>query len=164
MNTHWIENEVSQRLFSRSIEGNRQVHLAITCSSSLGQYLSSIRYLLLVYVSIHIHSQHPKPYKRIINELLSTETEKDTKKKEKKEDKTDKVTKTKFTIKKGDVTQDIADTLVDKKILSKGERDKFIKYLEDNDYSPYIQLGTFEVTSEMSIKELAETVTTYPGD
>lgn len=76
MNTHWIENEVSQRLFSRSIEGNRQVHLAITCSSSLGQYLSSIRYLLLVYVSIHIHSQHPKPYKRIINELLSTETEK----------------------------------------------------------------------------------------
>lgn len=92
------------------------------------------------------------------------EKEKDTKKKEKKEDKTDKVTKTKFTIKKGDVTQDIADTLVDKKILSKGERDKFIKYLEDNDYSPYIQLGTFEVTSEMSIKELAETVTTYPGD
>ncbi|MEI3611702.1 hypothetical protein [Pseudogracilibacillus sp. SO30301A] len=102
-------------------------------------------------------------------EEKSKEKEKDTKKKDDKEKETkkkkeDKVKKVKFTIKKGDVTEDIADTLVDKKILKKDERDKFIKYLEDNDYSPYIQLGTFEVTSEMNIKELAETVTTYPKD
>lgn len=84
------------------------------------------------------------------------------KEKEKEEENTEEVIKAKFTIKEGDVTPDIADILIEKKIID--DRDKFIKYLEDNDYSPYIQLGTFEVTSDMSLKELAETVTTYPGD
>src|SRR5699024_12554084 len=61
-------------------------------------------------------------------------------------------------------TPDIADKLIDKKIIDKDEGDKFIEYIEDNDYSDYIQLGTFKVDSEMSMKDLAETFTTYPGD
>lgn len=89
---------------------------------------------------------------------------KDTKKAEKEEaeDDKEKVIKAKFTTKSGVVSQDIADILVEKKIIKDSK--KFAKYLEDNDYSPYIQLGTFEVNSDMSFKELAETVTTYPGD
>lgn len=90
--------------------------------------------------------------------------DKDTKDKDKKKDdkKKDKVIKAKFTTKDGVVTQDIADILVEKKIID--DRQKFLDYLEDNDYSPYIQVGTFEVNSDMSMKELAEVITTYPGN
>ncbi len=83
-------------------------------------------------------------------------------KKDESADDKDKVIKAKFTTKSGVVSQDIADILVEKKIIE--DRQKFVDYLEDNDYSPYIQLGTFEVNSDMTFKELAETVTTYPGD
>lgn len=87
-----------------------------------------------------------------------------TKKKKKKEtkDKKDKVVKTKFTTKDGVVTQDIADILYEKKIIK--NKKKFLDYLDDNDYSPYVQIGTFEVSSDMSMKELAEIITTYPGN
>jgi len=78
---------------------------------------------------------------------------------EKEEEEVKKVT---FTTEAGVVSQDIADILIEKKVID--DRQKFLDYLEDNDYSPYIQLGTFEVTTDMSFKELAETVTTYPGD
>lgn len=60
------------------------------------------------------------------------------------------------------MTQDIADTLIEKKIID--DRQEFLDYLDDNDYSAYIQIGTFEVNSDMSLKELAEVVTTYPGN
>lgn len=89
---------------------------------------------------------------------------KDTDKKDKKKDdeKKDKVVKAKFTTKDGVVTQDIADILIDKKIID--DRQKFLDYLDDNNYSPYIQIGTFEVDSDMSMKEIAEIITTYPGN
>lgn len=87
---------------------------------------------------------------------------KDKKDKKDKKEKKDKVKKVTFTTEEGVVSQDIADTLIENDIID--DRQKFIDYLEDNDYSPYIQLGTFEVTSDMNFKELAEVVTTYPGD
>jgi|SRR5699024_5793148 len=85
---------------------------------------------------------------------------KDKKKKDKKKKEKDK--KVKFTIKEGYVTSDIADLLIEKKVID--DRQKFIDYMEDNDYSPSIQLGTFEVKSDASLKDLAETITTYPGE
>ncbi len=88
--------------------------------------------------------------------------DKDKKDKKKDDDKKDKVIKAKFTTKDGVVTQDIADILVDKKIID--DRQKFLDYLDDNNYSPYIQIGTFEVDSDMSMKEIAEIITTYPGN
>lgn len=36
---------------------------------------------------------------------------------------------------------------------------KFNDYLEDNDYSKYVQIGTFELTSDMTFNEVAETIT-----
>lgn len=93
------------------------------------------------------------------------EDEKKDKESESKEDKEeDKVIKASFKTESGVVSEDIADSLVEKKIIKENEHDKFVKYLEDNDYSKYIQLGTFEVSSDMDFKELAETVTTYPGN
>jgi len=78
------------------------------------------------------------------------------------EDKKDDVVKATFTTEDGVVTQDIADILVDEEIID--DRQEFLDYLDDNDYSPYIQIGTFKVSSDMSKKELAEVITTYPGD
>lgn len=86
---------------------------------------------------------------------------KDSKKKKDKKKKDD-VKKAKITIKSGDVLADIAEQLADKKIIK--NKQKFIDYLEDSDYSSKIQLGTFEVNSDMSMKEIAKTLTTYPGD
>lgn len=89
----------------------------------------------------------------------------DDKEKSEKKDKKDD-TKVKATIKTDDgvVTQDIADMLVEEKIIKDKEKQEFLDYLDDNDYSPYIQIGKFKVDSNMSMKELAEAFTTYPGD
>jgi len=67
-----------------------------------------------------------------------------------------------FKTETGIVSQEIADILYDNKIID--DRDKFANYLEDNGYSSKIQIGTFEVTSDMSHKELAEVITTFPGN
>lgn len=80
----------------------------------------------------------------------------------KKEDDKDDIIKAKFTTKDGVVTQEVADILVDEKIIK--DRQKFLKYMDDNGYSEYLQVGTFEVSSDMSMKELAEVITTYPGN
>lgn len=95
-------------------------------------------------------------------------TDDKTDKKDKKEDKDkkdkDKKVKATITTDDGVVTQEIADKLVEENIIKDKEKQKFLDYLDDNDYSPYIQIGKFKVDSEMSMKELAETFTTYPGN
>src|SRR5699024_1955715 len=70
------------------------------------------------------------------------------------EDEEDEVVKASIKVDENTYTPDIADKLIDKKIIDKDEGDKFIEYIEDNDYSDYIQLGTFKVDSEMSMKDL----------
>lgn len=86
-----------------------------------------------------------------------TEKDNDTDKKEKKTPK--KVT---INVEQGFVSQDIAQLLVDEGIID-NESD-FVNYMEDNGYSPYIQIGKFTVNSDMNNKQLAETLTTYPGN
>src|SRR5699024_11033702 len=66
-----------------------------------------------------------------------------------------------ITVKEGFVSQDIGEALKDKDIIK--DSSDFVKYMEDNGYSAYIQIGKFKVNSDMSLKELAETLTTYPG-
>src|SRR5699024_790625 len=63
---------------------------------------------------------------------------KDNNKKSKDKDDKDDVVKATVKTKSSIVSQEIADDLVDKKIIKKKERDKFANYLEDNDYSGYI--------------------------
>ncbi|MFD2133556.1 hypothetical protein ACFSKI_20265 [Pseudogracilibacillus auburnensis] len=100
------------------------------------------------------------------------ETKKDSKKKKSKktknddadkdkEDDKDEVKKATFTTKEGVVSQDIADILVENEIID--DRQKFLDYLDDNGYSTRLQIGKFKVNSDMSHKELAEVITTYPG-
>ncbi|ASN05227.1 hypothetical protein [Virgibacillus necropolis] len=36
---------------------------------------------------------------------------------------------------------------------------EFNQYLEENDYSQYVQIGTFDLTSDMTLNEIAETIT-----
>lgn len=79
-----------------------------------------------------------------------------------KDDEKDEVKKVTITVSQGDVSQDIAKKLVDNDIIE--DAFEFVQYLEDNNYSPYIQLGSFEITSDMDFKDIAETITTYPGN
>lgn len=90
--------------------------------------------------------------------------DKDKKDKKDKDKKDDKKVKATITTDDGVVTQEIADKLVEENIIKDKEKQEFLDYLDDNDYSPYIQIGKFKVDSEMSMKELAETFTTYPGN
>src|SRR5699024_3584215 len=55
------------------------------------------------------------------------------------EDEEDDVVKASIKVDENTYTPDIADKLIDKKIIDKDEGDKFIEYIEDNDYSDYIQ-------------------------
>lgn len=86
--------------------------------------------------------------------------------KEDEEDKNKDKKKEKATIKidSGVVAPDIADDLVDEKIIKKDERDDFVEYMDGEGYSEEVQLGKFKVDSDMDFKELANTFITYPGD
>ena len=66
-----------------------------------------------------------------------------------------------FTTSDGVVSQDIADILVENNIID--DRQAFLDFLENNDYSSYIQIGKFTVTSDMSFEDIAKVITTYPG-
>lgn len=87
--------------------------------------------------------------------------------KEKKEDKEDEeeentlITHT-FVTEGNVVSQDIAKLLEDNKIID--DQREFLTYLEENDYMKYIQVGEFTVSNDMSFKEIAEIITTYPGN
>lgn len=82
---------------------------------------------------------------------------------DKRDDKVEKSSKkVTINVEQGFVSQDIAKVLKDKGIIK--DENKFIKYMEDNGYSPYIQIGKFTVNSDMDNKQLAETLTTYPGN
>jgi|SRR5699024_1083944 len=81
--------------------------------------------------------------------------------KEKEEDKEETKTVT-ISVEQGFVSQDIAKALKADNIID--NEAEFVKYMEDNEYSPYIQIGKFQVTSDMDLKQLAETFTTFPGN
>lgn len=100
------------------------------------------------------------------NKKDKKEKEDTSKKKDKKEikDKKDKKERKTATIRvqQGDLPKDIGIQLKEKGIIK--NVDKFVKYMEDNNYSPKVQIGSFKVNSDMSHKEIAETLTTYPGN
>lgn len=90
----------------------------------------------------------------------------DSKKENNKEkDKNDNVTKDKkdevvthtLIIEAGMVPSSISTQLEENNIIE--DAFEFDQYLEENDYSKYVQLGEFEVTSDMSFYEIAEKIT-----
>ncbi|MED3737975.1 endolytic transglycosylase MltG [Virgibacillus pantothenticus] len=60
-------------------------------------------------------------------------------------------------IKEGMPSSEISDQLEANDIID--DAAKFNAYLEDNDYSQKVQLGKFKVSSDMSLKEIAEAIT-----
>lgn len=95
-------------------------------------------------------------------EKKDKDKDKESEEKEKdEEEKEEERTSATITVKQGFVSQDIGEALKDAKIID--DVDEFVKYMEDNGYSSYIQIGKFKVNSDMSLKKLAETLTTYPG-
>lgn len=87
------------------------------------------------------------------NEAENTDTEEDIKNHE-------TFTHT-FTTNDNVVSQNIADILLDNKIID--DRRAFLEYLEKNDHMRYIQVGKFTVNSDMTYEEIAKVITTYPG-
>lgn len=61
----------------------------------------------------------------------------------------------------GLASSSISDILEENGIIDSAS--KFNQYLEENDYSQYVQLGTFKVTSDMTFNQLAETITNEVG-
>lgn len=78
------------------------------------------------------------------------------------EEEEEEVKKLKIKVESGFVSQNIADLLEEEGFIENAN--EFVTYLEENDYSPYIQIGEFEVASDMTMKDIAETITTYPGN
>lgn len=64
------------------------------------------------------------------------------------------------------VTQDdvtaskVAKILEDNNIIN--DQYEFLNYLKENDYMKYVQIGKFTVSNDMSFKDIAEIITTYP--
>src|SRR5699024_10504221 len=81
-----------------------------------------------------------------------------------KKDKDKKKEKATIKTKSGVVAPDIAEDLVEEKIIKKDEKDDFAAYMDDEGYSEKVQLEKFKVDSDMDFKELAKTFTTYSGD
>lgn len=60
-------------------------------------------------------------------------------------------------IESGMNSSDIADLLESNQVIE--DASSFIEYLQENDLSQTIQLGSYEVTSTMSIEEIAQMIT-----
>lgn len=59
-------------------------------------------------------------------------------------------------------SQEIVRLLYENDIID--DRQAFADFLEENNYATRIQLGEFTVTNDMTYKEIAEIITTYPGN
>ncbi|MFD2759426.1 hypothetical protein [Lentibacillus juripiscarius] len=62
-----------------------------------------------------------------------------------------------LTIESGTPPSTISETLQENNIIESA--DEFTQYLEDKSYTKYVQLGEFELTSDMSHYEIAEAIT-----
>lgn len=78
---------------------------------------------------------------------------------EKEEDNDEKEEEKTYTLKvtKGMVPEEIAELLEENNIID--DAYSFASYLEDNGYSPYVQIDSYKLSSEMSRKEIAEKIT-----
>nr|WP_290443585.1 hypothetical protein [Sporolactobacillus kofuensis] len=65
----------------------------------------------------------------------------------------------KLHIKSGMTPSDISSDLVSAKILKSNKKFDFDQYLHKHKLEKYVQLGTFKVSSDMSIPELAQVIT-----
>lgn len=121
------------------------------------------------YISLAVNGSEDEGEKKKEEKKENKEKEKDeakaNEKKDKKKDKQDKEKEEEevFTytlhVKPDMVAPTIAELLVENKIID--DAASLSKYLEDEGYSKYIQLGKHKLSSDMSKKEIAEEITKY---
>ncbi|MBP1950900.1 endolytic transglycosylase MltG [Virgibacillus litoralis] len=92
------------------------------------------------------------------NESQESETE-ETNDEEKNDPSTDENSKVSYTltVKSGMAPSTISSTLAENGIIK--DRDEFTQYMEEQGYTTKVQLGDFELTSNMSHYEIAEEIT-----
>lgn len=67
-----------------------------------------------------------------------------------------------FTVSQDDTSYSVANKLFEQGIIK--NVDEFNNYMMSNNLSQFIQTGTFKLHKNMTLKELGETLTTYPGN
>lgn len=67
-----------------------------------------------------------------------------------------------FTVNQDDTSYSVANRLLEQGLIKNVE--EFNNYMLANNLGQYIQTGTFKLSKNMTIKELGETLTTYPGN
>lgn len=70
--------------------------------------------------------------------------------------------KVSFTVNSDDTSYSVAERLLESGVIQ--SVDDFNNYMLNNDLSQYIQTGTFDLRQNMSLEELGQTLTTYPGN
>ncbi|RYM02207.1 hypothetical protein EWH99_11290 [Sporolactobacillus sp. THM7-7] len=70
-----------------------------------------------------------------------------------------KATTYEINIRSGMTPGDISSELVSAKVLKSDQKQDFDQYLHQNDLEKYVQLGTFKVSSEMTIQQIARVIT-----
>lgn len=90
-------------------------------------------------------------------EKKKKETEKNNADKETSDDKKDDIVKFTLNIESGMLSSSISELLEKNKIIDDGQ--KFNSYLEEHEYESKVQLGNFELNSEMTFNEIAEEIT-----
>lgn len=92
------------------------------------------------------------------DDTIDTETEQEEVTENEAEEDTETDTETyNLTIESGMTISEVANYLVAANIID--SQDTFIAYLTENDYGTSIQIGQFELNSDMSIEEIANTIT-----
>lgn len=104
------------------------------------------------YISYTVNNEEEKTDKPKENDDKDTAKED-----EEKEDKNDEVVKYTLQIKADTMPHEVIILLEEKKIIEDAE--EFAKFMEKENYSPYIQQGEFELNSEMSEEEIAKAIT-----
>ncbi|WP_246001091.1 endolytic transglycosylase MltG [Oceanobacillus piezotolerans] len=82
--------------------------------------------------------------------------EKEKEKEKTQEENTNEAASYKISIKPGMLTSEISSLLEENNIIE--DAFEFDQYLNENDYSLYVQLGEYTLTSDMSFYEIAETI------
>lgn len=112
------------------------------------------------YIELAVNSEEENPKDKEDNkDSNKKDDEKNDEKDKKDEDKDDEDEDESYTlhIKENMLGPEVSQLLEENGIID--DADKFTKMLDDDGYSEYIQLGKHKLTSDMSAKEVAKTIT-----
>lgn len=110
------------------------------------------------YISLSVNNDKPENEKKDEAKKEKEETKNEEKPSEEKENPAKEIKTYTLKIEPGLASSSTISSVLEKNQII-DSASKFSKYLEDHDYSKYVQIGTFKLTSDMTFKEVAETIT-----